>query len=252
MSEGMDLNRRFSGLDRLYGVAAAGKVHKAHVAVVGIGGVGSWAAEALARSGVGVLTLIDMDHVAESNINRQVHAITPTLGQAKILAMKERIAHINPRCEVNCIDDFVTPENWPLVLPEGVDAVIDACDQVKAKLAMAAWSRRVKTHFVCIGAAGGKRMAHGVEIADLSAVTHDPLLAQIRYQLRKHHGQPRDGKKMGLNCVFSREAVRPADVSCSVQGDNTLNCHGYGSMVSVTATFGLCAAGWVIDKISQH
>ncbi len=193
----MDLNRRFSGLDRLYGVAAAGKVHKAHVAVVGIGGVGSWAAEALARSGVGVLTLIDMDHVAESNINRQVHAITPTLGQAKILAMKERIAHINPRCEVNCIDDFVTPENWPLVLPEGVDAVIDACDQVKAKLAMAAWSRRVKTHFVCIGAAGGKRMAHGVEIADLSAVTHDPLLAQIRYQLRKHHGQPRDGKKMG-------------------------------------------------------
>lgn len=246
-----DLDRRFSGLDRLYGVSGAQQVRKAHVVVVGIGGVGSWAAEALARSGVGTLTLIDMDHVAESNINRQVHAISPTIGQAKIVAMQERIAQINPQCHVNCIDDFVTPDNWPSVLPEGVDAVIDACDQMKAKVAIAVWSKRSKTHFIAVGAAGGKRLAHGVDIADLSAVTHDPLLAQIRYQLRKHHGQPRDGKKMGVNCVFSRESVRPADASCAVQGDSTLNCHGYGSVVTLTATFGLCAAGWVIDKISQ-
>jgi len=251
VSHSADIDRRFSGLDRLYSVTSADQVRRAHVVVVGIGGVGSWAAEALARSGVGTLTLIDMDHVAESNINRQVHAITPTIGQAKIVAMRERIAQINPQCKVNCIDDFVTADNWPMVLPEGVHAVIDACDHVRAKLAMAVWSKRVKIHFVCIGAAGGKRLAHGVDIADISAVTHDPLLAQIRYQLRKHHGQKCDGKKMGVTCVFSREAVRPADPSCAVQGDNTLNCHGYGSVVTVTATFGLCAAGWVIDKISQ-
>jgi tRNA A37 threonylcarbamoyladenosine dehydratase len=249
--EDLDLERRFSGLGRLYGLSGAERVRLAHVAVVGIGGVGSWAAEALARSGVGMLTLIDMDHVAESNVNRQVHAISPTIGQAKIIAMRDRIALINPQCQVNCVDDFVTPDNWPSVLPVGVDAVIDACDQIKAKVAMAVWSKRNKVHFIAVGAAGGKRWAHGVDIADLGAVTHDPLLSQIRYQLRKHFGQPRDGKKMGLSCVFSREAVRPADASCAVQGDSTLNCHGYGSVVTVTATFGLCAAGWIIDKISH-
>ncbi len=251
MLQDFDLDRRFAGLDRLYGVSAALRVRDAHVVVVGVGGVGSWAAEALARSGVGTITLIDMDHVAESNVNRQVHAITPTIGQSKIVAMQERIFNINPSCTVNCVDDFVTPENWLSVVPPGVDAVIDACDQVKAKVAMAVWAKRNKSCFITVGAAGGKRLAHGVDIADLSVVTHDPLLAQMRYQLRKHHGHARDGKKIGLNCVFSKEAVKPADASCAVGGDGTLNCHGYGSMVSVTATFGLCAAGWVIDKISQ-
>jgi tRNA A37 threonylcarbamoyladenosine dehydratase len=192
-----------------------------------------------------------MDHVAESNVNRQIHAITPTIGQSKIIAMQERIFSINPACKVNCVDDFVTPENWLSVLPPGVDAVIDACDQVKSKVAMAVWAKKTNRCFITVGAAGGKRLAHGVDIADLSVVTHDPLLAQMRYQLRKHHGYAREGKKMGLSGVFSKEAVRPADPSCAVGGDGTLNCHGYGSMVSVTATFGLCAAGWVIDKISQ-
>ncbi len=247
----VDFNRRFSGMDRLYGVPGACKVRDAHVVVVGVGGVGSWAAEALARSGVGTITLIDMDHVAESNVNRQIHAITPTIGQAKILAMQERIFSINPSCTVNCIDDFATPENWLSILPSGVDAVIDACDQVRVKIAMAVWAKKTKRCFITVGAAGGKRLAHGVDIADLSVVTHDPLLAQMRYQLRKHHGFAREGKKMGLSGVFSKEAVMPADPSCAVGGDGTLNCHGYGSMVSVTATFGLCAAGWVIDKISQ-
>lgn len=247
-----DVNRRFSGLDRLCGVSSATGIRGAHVVVVGIGGVGSWAAEALARTGVAKLTLIDMDHVAESNVNRQVHALTSTIGQAKILAMRERITQINPQCQVQCIDDFVTPENWKKLIPAGVDAVIDACDHVKAKVAMTLWAQRAKVHFISVGAAGGKRHAQGVEIADLSMVTHDPLLAQIRYQLRKQHAYPRDGKKMGVTCVFSREAVKAADASCAIQGDNTLNCHGYGSMVSVTATFGLCAAGWVINKISDQ
>ncbi len=247
-----DLDRRFSGLERLYGVGPAQSIRAAHVAVVGIGGVGSWAAEALARSGVGRLTLIDLDHVAESNVNRQVHALSTTLGMAKIVAMQERIALINPDCQVNCIDAFVEPDNWPAVLPEGVDAVIDACDQIKAKTAMADWARRNKAIFISVGAAGGKRHAHKVDVADLSETTHDPLLAQMRYRLRKAHNAPREGKRIGIACVFSREAVKPADASCQIeQGDNSLNCHGYGSVVAVTATFGMCAAGWVIDKISE-
>ena len=245
-----DLQRRFGGLERLYGVAGAARIRDAHVAVVGIGGVGSWAAEALARSGVGQLTLIDLDHVAESNINRQIHALDATLGQAKVLAMRERIAQINPECEVTCIEEFVEPANWPQLLPAGVDAVIDACDQVKAKVAMAAWARASGIVFVCAGAAGGKRHAHKVDIDDLARTTHDPLLAQLRYRLRKAHDAPRDGRKIGVACVFSREAVMPPDASCAVEGDGSLNCHGYGSVVSVTATFGQCAAGWVLDRLA--
>lgn len=248
----MDAGRRFGGLERLYGTAGAQRIRAAHVAVIGIGGVGSWAVEALARSGVGRLTLIDLDHVAESNINRQIHALESTLGQAKVQAMRERIAQINPDCEVQCIEEFVEPGNWPGLLPAGVDAVIDACDQVRAKTAMAAWALRNKTLFITVGAAGGKRLAHKVDIEDLSKTTHDPLLAQLRYRLRREHGAARDGKKIGIACVFSRESVSQPDASCAVEGDGTLNCSGYGSQVSVTATFGQCAAGWVMNEISTR
>lgn len=248
----MDAGRRFGGLERLYGTAGAQRIRAAHVAVIGIGGVGSWAVEALARSGVGRLTLIDLDHVAESNINRQIHALESTLGQAKVLAMRERIAQINPDCVVQCIDEFVEAGNWPHLLPQGVDAVIDACDQVRAKTAMAAWALRNKTLFITVGAAGGKRLAHKVDIEDLSKTTHDPLLAQLRYRLRREHGAARDGKKIGIACVFSRESVSQPDASCAVEGDGTLNCSGYGSQVSVTATFGQCAAGWVMNEISTR
>ena len=245
-----DLERRFGGLERLYGVPGAARIRAAHVMVVGIGGVGSWTAEALARSGVGELTLVDMDHVAESNVNRQIHALASTMGQAKIEAMAERIAQINPQCRVHCVDDLVEPGNWLQLLPEKLDFVIDACDQVKAKTAMAAWARAHKRGFITVGAAGGKRLAHRVEVDDLSACTHDPLLAQVRYQLRREFGAPKDGKKMGVSCVFSREAVAPPDATCAVSGDGSLNCHGYGSVVSVTATFGMCAAGWALEKLS--
>ena len=250
LDEAADLQRRFGGLERLYGVDGAERIRNSHVAVVGIGGVGSWAAESLARSGVGALTLIDLDHVAESNINRQIHALTSTVGQAKVVAMRERIAQIHPGCVVHGIEEFVEPDNWPGLLPETVTAVIDACDQVKAKAAMAAWALATKSLFVCCGAAGGKRLAHKVDVDDLAATTHDPLLAQLRYRLRKFHGAARDGKRIGLNCVFSREAVAPPDPSCNIDGDGSLNCHGYGSVVSVTATFGQCAAGWVLDRIA--
>ncbi|MET3377828.1 MULTISPECIES: ThiF family adenylyltransferase [Variovorax] len=254
-----DFARRFGGLERLYGVAGAARIRNAHVLVVGIGGVGSWAVEALARSGVGRLTMIDLDHVSESNINRQIHALDATVGQAKVEAMRDRIAQINPECKVQAIDEFVEPGNWLSLLDAAqaangpATAVIDACDQVKAKVAMAAWARASsRTAFVTVGAAGGKRQAHKVDIDDLSLVTHDPLLAQLRQRLRKEHGAPREGRKIGVACVFSRESVAPPDASCAIEGDGSLNCHGYGSVVSVTATFGQCAAGWVLDKIASN
>lgn len=248
----MDRERRFGGLSRLYGVLGARRVMAAHVAVVGIGGVGSWAVEALARSGVRQLTLIDLDHVAESNINRQIHATEATIGQAKVIAMAERIRAFNPACQVDGLEEFVDPENWPALLPFGVDAVIDACDQVRAKVAMAAWARHSGTLFITVGAAGGKRQAHLVDIADLAQVTHDPLLAQVRNRLRKDFAAPREGKRMDVTSVYSREVVQAPDVSCAVEGDGSLNCHGYGSLVSVTATFGQCAAGWVINQIAAQ
>jgi tRNA A37 threonylcarbamoyladenosine dehydratase len=260
-AEGADLERRFGGLARLYGAEGAARIRAAHVVVVGLGGVGSWAAEALARSGVARLTLVDLDHIAESNINRQIHALTPTLGQAKVQAMRERVALIHPGCEVRCVEEFVSADNWPaLALPHTLSrdaplVVIDACDQVQAKTAMAAWALRSAVPFISIGAAGGKRHAHRVEIEDLAEVTHDPLLAQLRYRLRKHHGAQR-GQRLGVACVFSRESVlQPQECGSQDQGgpapDGSLNCHGYGSVVSVTSTFGLCASGWALDKIAS-
>ena len=265
-----DLDRRFGGLARLYGAAGASRIRQAHVVVVGLGGVGSWAAEALARSGVARLTLIDMDHIAESNINRQVHALDVTLGQAKVQAMRERISHINPECDVRCVEEFVDSENWPAIAmlapEEGMLCVIDACDNVKAKAAMAAWALASpqgkgkakgvgQMQFITSGAAGGKRHAHKVDIEDLSMTTHDPLLAQVRYRLRKEQGASRIGN-IGIPCVFSREAVlkpqaRVDTIDADLGTDGSLNCHGYGSVVSVTSTFGICAAGWVLDKIAS-
>lgn len=233
-------------------MAGAQAVFDSHVVVVGIGGVGSWAAEALARSGVARLTLVDLDHVSESNINRQVHAVTETIGQAKVLAMRDRIRAINPLCQVECVEEFVTAANWPALAGGSLDAVIDACDQMTAKTAMAAWSLGTDISFVSVGAAGGKRLAHQVDVDDLSRVTHDPLMAQLRYQLRKFYGAAREGKQIGVSCVFSREAVAGPDPSCAIENDGSLNCHGYGSFVGVTATFGFCAAGWVIEKIARR
>ena len=255
MLESADLERRFGGLARLYGAEGAARIRAAHVVVVGIGGVGSWAAEALARSGVARLTLIDLDHIAESNINRQVHALGSTLGQSKVQAMRERILDINPDCDVRCIEEFVDATNWPAVAGMALKhdvSVLDACDQVKAKTAMAAWALQYKANFITVGAAGGKRQAHKVDIDDLALTTHDPLLAQLRYRLRKEHSAARQGK-IGLNCVFSREAVlQPANASDAAPADNNLNCHGYGSVVSVTATFGICAAGWLLNNIAHQ
>lgn len=237
-----DLERRFGGLRRLHGDAGYARLRQAHAVVIGLGGVGSWAAEALARSGVARLTLVDLDHVAESNINRQVLAVESTLGQAKVEAMRERVAQIHPACEVVAIDAFVEPDNWPALLGGArCDVLIDACDQLAAKAALAAWSIAGSVPMIAVGAAGGKRLAQAVEVADLSETSHDPLLASLRQRLRQRHGAPRKGP-MGVRCVFSREPVRrPDGEACDIDG--SLNCQGYGSAVSVTACFGMVAAG---------
>jgi tRNA threonylcarbamoyladenosine dehydratase len=245
-----DLERRFGGLRRLYGDAGYARLRAARVAVVGLGGVGSWTAEALVRCGVAALVLIDLDHVSESNINRQVQALGATLGQAKAEALRQRFADIHPACEVHCVEAFVEPGNWPALLPMPVDVLVDACDQVRAKLALAAWGLAAQVPVVCVGAAGGKRLAQRVEVDDLAAATHDPLLASLRQRLRKEAGAARQGP-IGLRCVFSRESVALPEAVCAAGGgnaadatvDGSLNCHGYGSSVMVTASFGMAAAG---------
>ena len=235
-----DTERRFGGLRRLWGDDGYARIRAARVAVVGVGGVGSWAAEALARSGVAGLVLIDLDQVAESNINRQVQALGSTLGAAKVEALRRRIADIHPGCAVTPVEDFVTPDNWPALLPAPVDLVIDACDQGQAKLAMARWARAGGHRLICAGAAGGKSQPQALAVDDLAQVTHDPLLAMLRRRLRAQ-GAPARGP-LGVRCVFSRERVAPPAAGACATGDGSLNCHGYGSCVTVTATFGLALA----------
>jgi tRNA A37 threonylcarbamoyladenosine dehydratase len=242
--------RRFGGIERLYGAGSLGRLAQAHACVIGIGGVGSWAAEALARSGVGKLTLIDLDHVAESNINRQVHALEATLGQAKVLAMRERIAQINPHCMVLCIEDFITEDNVAQLLPS-CNVVIDCIDQMKAKAALVTLCRRNKLPVITTGGAGGRTDPTRIRIDDLSRTTQDALASKLRAKLRKDYGFTRDAKKkFGVPCVFSDEQIRrPAGADfCDVDeaGLHGLNCAGYGSSVAVTAGFGLAAAAWAL------
>lgn len=255
--DGVDEARRFGSLQRLYGHVGYAAIRRARVVVVGIGGVGSWAAEGLARSGVGHLALIDLDHIAESNINRQVHADSRTLGAAKVAVMAQRVLDIHPGCAVSPIDAFVEPDNWPALLPWQPDAVIDACDQMAAKEAMAAWALQTPgVAFITCGAAGGKRAAHLTDIADLSAVSHDPLLARLRQRLRKFHGAAPAGRTMGITAVYSREPMLGAatEAACDTQtqgGPSGLNCQGYGSSVAVTASFGFSALSWVLAKLTH-
>lgn len=254
----IDLARRFGGVSRLYGTAAFERFQQAHVCVIGIGGVGAWSVEALARTAIGRLTLIDPDHLAESNINRQVHALTHELGKSKIQAMTERIHAINPHCLVTGVEEFLSPENVGELLLEPFDCVVDAIDSARAKVALIAHCRRHGIRLVCIGAAGGQRDPGRVQVADLARTTEDPLLAKVRAQLRREHGFPREpGKKFGIDCIYSTEPLtypsseggvcyeRPEDAHL-----HGLNCAGFGSSVCVTATFGLRAAAHVLNKIA--
>ena len=238
-------SRRFGGIDRLYGPGSIARLEAAHVCVIGIGGVGAWAAEALARSGVGRLTLIDLDHVAESNINRQVQALESTIGQAKVAAMRARILLINPACQVDGIEEFITPENVATLLPT-CDAVVDCIDQMKAKAALIVHCRRNRMPVVTTGGAGGRSDPTRIRIDDLSRTTQDALASKLRAHLRKDYGFTREPKKkFGVPCVFSDEPIRrPETAACDIDeaGLHGLNCAGYGSSVAVTAGFGFAAA----------
>jgi len=253
----IDLQRRFGGVGRLYGEEGAARLRRAHVCVVGIGGVGSWSAEALARSGIGAITLVDLDMVAESNTNRQIHALGDEYGKAKVLAMAERIGAINPNCRVTQIEDFITPENTTALLAPHFDGVIDAIDQVRAKVAMLAHCSRQGIPIVTVGAAGGQLDPTQVAIKDLAQTVQDPLLAKVRSQLRREHGFPRDTKrKFGIAAVYSTEPLRypKAEQACATTngppGPAGLNCAGFGSSVCVTSVFGMVAASHLLRQIA--
>jgi tRNA A37 threonylcarbamoyladenosine dehydratase len=251
----VDHERRFGGIARLYGQVGAERLRAASICVVGVGGVGSWTLEALARSGVGSLTAVDLDMVAESNTNRQVHALGDIYGKAKVEAMAERILAINPDCAVACIEDFVTPENTATLLGQQFDVVVDAIDQVRAKVAMIAHCRHMGMPIIVAGAAGGKIDPTRVQIGDLGSTIQDPLLARVRSSLRRDHGFPRDGKrKFKIPAVFSTEPVRyPSSLAaCDVPSvPSGLNCAGFGSSVCVTSVFGMAAAAHAIGLLVE-
>lgn len=251
--ESIDEMRRYGGIVRLYGADGLARLRAARVAVAGIGGVGSWAVETLARSGVGYLRLIDLDHVAESNMNRQIHALEGTLGQAKIEAMAERIRAIDPRTVVEGIDDFVTPDNVGQLLDTSLDFVIDAIDDMKAKAAMLGWARREGVRIITIGAAGGQKDPRRIEVVDLARASQDPLLARLRKRLRREHGFPRGGdKRFNIEAVYSLEPLQYPEGTCEADvGPQGLSCAGFGSSMAVTATFGIMAAGRVVDQLAN-
>ncbi len=256
-----DYERRFSGVRRLYGQEGLAKLQRASVCVIGIGGVGSWAVEALARSAVGHITLIDLDNIAESNVNRQLHAIDGAFGMAKVTAMAQRIKAINPACVVKEIEDFVTPENVAQMLNDGFDMVLDAIDDAKAKVAIVAYCKESNIPLVTVGGAGGRLDPTKIKQGDLSQVVGDRLLAKVRNQLRREHGFPKaptshkkSAVKFGITALYSDEQVlQPSsdiEAGCEVDAAVTgLNCAGYGSSVCVTAPFGMAASSIVLNHI---
>lgn len=247
-----DYARRFGGIARLYGQPAADALARAKVCVVGVGGVGSWAAEALARSGIGALTLIDPDNIAVSNTNRQIHALSDSFGQAKTTALHQRIAQIHPDCTVHEIEDFADENNIADYLNHDFDFVIDAIDQVRAKAAIADYCVKQRIALAVSGGAGGQRHPSQIRSGDLADARNDRLLANMRYRLRRHYGFARgEGKRMGIQCVYSSEtAVAPQNgngqCDTALQG---LSCAGYGASMLVTAAFGLHLAHAAIEHI---
>ncbi len=264
-----DYSLRFGGIRRLYGQKGADILQKSHFSVVGIGGVGSWIAEALARNGVGQITLIDLDDICTTNINRQIHALTDTVGQSKVEVMSARIKQINPYCEVNVIEDFVTADNLSTLITSELDYVFDAIDSVDIKTKLIAFCKRYKIPIITIGGAGGQVDPSKIAITDLSNTYQDPLLAKVKSQLRREFNFPRadikkaSKRKFSIDAVFSSEQLRyPADNKegevClakpdTAQSDSSamrLDCQsGFGATTHVTASFAFFAVGRAIDKL---
>jgi tRNA A37 threonylcarbamoyladenosine dehydratase len=264
--EAADHARRFGGVARLYGAAGLTAFVRAHVAVIGIGGVGSWAVEALARNAIGRLTLIDLDNVAESNTNRQVPALDGNYGKAKVAAMAERIRLINPDCRVDEVEDFVEPANFDSVLGGGFDFVIDAIDSVRTKTALIAWCVEHDQPLITVGGAGGQLDPTRIRIDDLALTIQDPLLSKVRGQLRKSHGFPRGPKsRFKVSAVYSEEPLiypeaptvdlseeaEHVDTAPGYAGPAGLNCAGFGSSVCVTASFGFAAVFYVLRELAK-
>jgi tRNA A37 threonylcarbamoyladenosine dehydratase len=263
----IDFARRFGGIGRLYGERALERFRTAHVCVIGVGGVGSWIVEALARSAIGHLTLIDLDNVAESNINRQIQALTDTIGQPKIEALRDRIAQINPFCKVTLVEDFIDPDNivqmiggkGPGAARPGAarfDYVVDAIDSVKAKAALIAYCREHGLPMITSGGAGGQIDPTRIEVRDLGRTEQEPLLKKVRKLLRAQYGFSRGEKqKYGIDAVFSMEPLRYPEAeedACEIGSSITgLNCAGFGSSMVVTASFGMIAAAHMLRKLAD-
>jgi len=243
------MKERFGGIERLYGVTGFELLQQAHVAIVGIGGVGCWAAEMLARSGVGEITLIDADEVCVTNINRQVHALNSTVGQSKVDAMKSRILDINPECVVHAEPKFFMASNAEELLSPEYDFLIDAVDSVKHKVLLLALCHQHKIPVVTTGGAGGKTNANQLQIMDLAQTHGDRLLKKVRYELRRHHGF-KDVKKFEIAAIFSDEPMTLPFCETGEQQSYRLDCDsGYGTTPTVICGFGALAADWVIQSL---
>ena len=248
-----NFEQRFGGIGRLYMPEGLAKLRQSPICVIGIGGVGSWAVEALARSGIGKITMIDMDDICITNINRQIHALTSTVATLKTEAMKTRIAEINPECQVEIIDDFISPDNLADYLNRGYDYVIDAIDSVKTKAALIAYCKRNKIRLITTGGAGGQTDPSQIQIADLSKTIQDPLASKVRSLLRKeYHFSQNPKRKFGVDCVFSTQPLIFPKMGEGCEISATMNCaNGFGAVTIVTATFAFFAVGRVIDKLLQ-
>ncbi|MDO4430384.1 MAG: tRNA cyclic N6-threonylcarbamoyladenosine(37) synthase TcdA [Lonepinella koalarum] len=246
-----NFEQRFGGIGRLYGIDSLARLRQAHICVIGIGGVGSWVVEALARSAIGKITMIDMDDICVTNINRQLHALSGTVGKLKTEAMAERVKLINPECDVQIIDDFLAIDNLAEYLDRGYDYVIDAIDNVRVKAALINFCKRRKIKVITIGGAGGQTDPTQIQITDMSKTVQDPLMSKVRSVLRKDYGFPQEQKrKFGVDCVFStQQLIFPqAGEHCEVSA--TMNCaNGFGAATMITATFGFFAVSRVIDKL---
>ena len=250
--------RRFGGISRLYGQDGLERIRRAHVCVIGLGGVGSWAVEALARSGVGELTLVDLDDVCISNVNRQLHALDGELGKPKAEAMARRVRAINPDCGVHPVQAFFLKSNAREILRARFDYVLDAIDSPARKCLLIALCREKAIPVITTGASAGRRDPTAIQVMDLAFSSHDRLLQEVRKQLRTHHGFPRGERPFGVDCVVSREPVVYPKADGSVGGDHApapdlrLDCDtGFGTASFVTGTFGFIAASHVVQRVAD-
>jgi tRNA A37 threonylcarbamoyladenosine dehydratase len=251
-----DYQTRFGGIARLYGVAGLERLRAARVMVIGVGGVGSWVAEALARSGVGELRLVDLDDVCLTNTNRQLHALTATVGRPKITVMAERVATIAPECRVVAVHDFFTASNAAELVDPELSWVVDAIDGFRHKCALITRCHDAGVPLVTMGGAGGRRDPTRVQVADLAESEGDRLLHRVRKELRQKHGYSRKGR-WNIPCVYSAEVpVFPtADGGVCESRDEAetlrLDCAtGFGTASFLTGAFGLAAASVVVTGVA--